>query len=114
MINADPKQTLAMLRKSVAKCLKHGRLTVVEIMTFATSMKLDLVATWKPNKDLLSQFTLTGLQQVARAIDVNETLAEAKLRDTILKEWPAGYVPPFLNSHFGIKAPAKAKKGKAA
>jgi ParB/RepB/Spo0J family partition protein len=113
LINSDIRQTWSILRKSASKCLKHSRLSVAEITTFGNSMKLDLVGDWKPTKELLSSFTMTGLQQVARAIDVNETLTEPKLRDAILKAWPAGYVPTFLHSLFGIKAATK-KKAKAA
>ena len=81
-------------------------------MAFAKSIDCDVIATWKASKHVVDCLTMSGLKEVARAIDVNETLAEAKLRTEIVKQWPAGYVPTFLNAVVGIKAPAK--KAKAA
>lgn len=112
LVSGDAKQTVALLRKNAAKCLKDSRLTGNEIMAFAKSIDCDVIAGWKASKHVVDCLTMTGLKEVARAIDVNETLAEAKLRAEIVKQWPAGYVPSFLNAIVGIKAPAK--KAKAA
>lgn len=111
-ISSDTKQTLSTLRKAAQKCLKAARLSPVEIITLASSLNVDLAASWKPSKEVVDSLTMSGLQQVARAIDVDESLfvAEAKLRAAILKAWPAGYVPPFLASMIGKKNSAKKQK----
>ena len=40
---------------------------------------------------------MTGLKEVAGAIDDNETLAEAKSRTEVVMARQTGYVPRFLN-----------------
>ncbi|RTL03726.1 ParB/RepB/Spo0J family partition protein [Candidatus Dependentiae bacterium] len=111
-VPADSRQALAMLRSAAAKSLKDSRLTAAEIIGLGDSLRVDLAATWKASKEVVDSMTMTGLKQVARAIDVDESLfvAEAKLRAAILKAWPAGYVPPFLASMIGKKDSAKKQK----
>jgi ParB/RepB/Spo0J family partition protein len=111
---ADPKQTVGKIQPKLRGQLEPRHRNIETLHFVAELMTVRLGSNWRPTTKILELLTDAGLEACRVAIFCDATQKGKQLIARLVKEWPAGTMPSFLEALFEYpKAPAK-KRTKAA
>ena len=109
----DLKLTAKKLQPHASKALADSSMQIAHLQHLASMLNATLATQWRPTKEILELLTDDGLTACRDAAGLEATQTGKPLAARLLKEWPPGLIPPFLQEFFGLPK-AKAKKAKAA
>lgn len=103
-LSVPPAQQDQLIRNSLVNELRNGfNMPVAETIVLAKALGADLLQAWKPSSALLGTLTHEGRLALAEfgGVDADRICVVDPVQGTTEINWPAGLIPPFLQTLFG-------------